>query len=1136
MRFAAAVRVLGFGLMAATAAAAFSLLRAQEPSHAVLQIHFLDPAGSGAVVRTDAYALADPGNSSIGDWAGRYWVKGRFIGGRFDPIIVVAYETINTPAESRQSRFAALTYDGTHFTPRQFEDVGPIDSEIHFVDVFLDLALIKMHIYEGIDPTLPLTVHEYHWDGVAFNEVAPPPPALLPAPPEALPLPPPGEMLVGDAPVYPLAITTNSSIFAASRFPSLAVPSPDLLAVEAEPKGGVYAATLAVFLSSNSPAATIRYRLDGNDPDGGSPVFDPNVPIYILPYDAAGTSQPSVTLALQATEAGKPDSAVVRETYEVVQLKSADTDGDGLIDLWEVDHGRPPDCVANCRLDDGAGGCVAPAGPDHCFDPLVPDADVDCDRDGWSDFDEMRLGSDPSCGASRPAEGADVRRVRFSGAGALPDGLPSAAGSVIDAISPRGSDLLLHATAPATDPVTDAAGVFLDVPTHGETDVILRIVDADETQVIAHRLVPFHMWSDALPPLVFSDLDFTGADDWFDQYTTNLQYDIAVADRIVDARASVMLQLLEHEIETILPELALDYTGIPIADVDKAPVGNFPTVTDGDVDFDNDGNFDRLEFSLGEPGSGLTGRQAEVLLLGLFDLAVEGVLLEAAENPDNTTYDEWVTFAEDVFRAVPAVPEFHGTTDEVLTRILDDPAGLDPFLAAYIDALPAAPVGGDVAAGTAGPTHPEKATAPTELSGMGRREPAPQGLPADLPGLIAAVKAAAHTTAAIYGRVVARDERGLYESGDLFATGTEYRAIVAALVDERAGDLAALADIAAGAEQAARAVEEARLLAGSGRSAAVQNLAAGIGVLAAALDAADGDPTSLTNLDDRMHEVVYRIDRSEGDPGTLALLEASASDFLVPDVDPPVVAASPPGPLFTGSVSVTLLSDEPAIIYYTLDGSDPVPGGPTTVSGGSEIAGISITVDTILSWSAEDVPWGNMSGVSRITYLHDADIDGVADISDNCPDDFNPGQDDFDADTLGDVCDPDDDNDLVADAADCRPMDPTLWAAPGDLPITLDLTDEETVEWSSLAGLAGPATVYDLASGALSDAQGRPPAERFDDAVCLLDDTATLAHVDAEVPTVGDGFYYLVRGENACGTGTFGLDSSVQDRLVSACP
>jgi len=48
-------------------------------------------------------------------------------------------------------------------------------------------------------------------------------------------------------------------------------------------------------------------------------------------------------------------------------------------------------------------------------------------------------------------------------------------------------------------------------------------------------------------------------------------------------------------------------------------------------------------------------------------------------------------------------------------------------------------------------------------------------------------------------------------------------------------------------------------------------------------------------------------------------------------------------------------------------------------------------------------------------------------VSDNCPDVFNPDQADTDADGMGDVCDPDIDNDGFSNASDAFPYDPTEW-------------------------------------------------------------------------------------------------------------
>ena len=53
----------------------------------------------------------------------------------------------------------------------------------------------------------------------------------------------------------------------------------------------------------------------------------------------------------------------------------------------------------------------------------------------------------------------------------------------------------------------------------------------------------------------------------------------------------------------------------------------------------------------------------------------------------------------------------------------------------------------------------------------------------------------------------------------------------------------------------------------------------------------------------------------------------------------------------------------------------------------------------------------------------------VANSTDNCPTKPNAQQRDFDADGLGDVCDPDDDNDGVGDKVDCNPFDANVGAA-----------------------------------------------------------------------------------------------------------
>ena len=64
-------------------------------------------------------------------------------------------------------------------------------------------------------------------------------------------------------------------------------------------------------------------------------------------------------------------------------------------------------------------------------------------------------------------------------------------------------------------------------------------------------------------------------------------------------------------------------------------------------------------------------------------------------------------------------------------------------------------------------------------------------------------------------------------------------------------------------------------------------------------------------------------------------------------------------------------------------------------------------------------------GCSATCVLKDFDGDGVANYYDNCPMIYNLDQMDTDGDLLGNVCDPDDDNDGYDDV-DCAPLDPAI--------------------------------------------------------------------------------------------------------------
>jgi hypothetical protein len=193
----------------------------------------------------------------------------------------------------------------------------------------------------------------------------------------------------------------------------------------------------------------------------------------------------------------------------------------------------------------------------------------------------------------------------------------------------------------------------------------------------------------------------------------------------------------------------------------------------------------------------------------------------------------------------------------------------------------------------------------------------------------------------------------------------------------------------------------------------------------------------------------------------------------------------------------------------------------------------------------------------------DFDSDGLGNACDNCPLHSNPGQEDGDSDDYGDVCDTcaadplndidsdgvcgdvdncpsepndnqlDSDSDGAGDVCDCRPFDPAIWSVPPEIPdLGLDKSGSTVLTWSSL----GPSVIYDIAGGSFAEltADGG-----VDSATCLQEDTALTSWSDprGDPATSYSGYYYIVRGENVCGTGIYGLDSSGAERTpVGACP
>src|SRR6185436_381340 len=108
------------------------------------------------------------------------------------------------------------------------------------------------------------------------------------------------------------------------------------------------------------------------------------------------------------------------------------------------------------------------------------------------------------------------------------------------------------------------------------------------------------------------------------------------------------------------------------------------------------------------------------------------------------------------------------------------------------------------------------------------------------------------------------------------------------------------------------------------------------------------------------------------------------------------------------------------------------------------------------------------------------------------------------------------DGDGTRNNLDCAPFDPSVSTSP---PLVGGISVSGKVASTLLWTDQGAGFRYDVASGYVSVMRSSGTSA----AACLANDLASASATDSRPnPPPADGFYYLVRSQSTCGTGSYG--------------
>jgi hypothetical protein len=127
----------------------------------------------------------------------------------------------------------------------------------------------------------------------------------------------------------------------------------------------------------------------------------------------------------------------------------------------------------------------------------------------------------------------------------------------------------------------------------------------------------------------------------------------------------------------------------------------------------------------------------------------------------------------------------------------------------------------------------------------------------------------------------------------------------------------------------------------------------------------------------------------------------------------------------------------------------------------------------------------------------------------------------------------DGDADGAGDAYDCAPADAGSYAQPQEVAnLTETGAGTTSLTWQGQESLAGAGVLYDVVTGSIADLSS---GVGFSGSTCLAAGLTSPASTDENSPGASDGFYYLVRARNVCGSGTYGPGRGALD-AASPCP